>query len=310
MSSIKPSPITPSSNIRLALSVTSGAEANGTATNIITVNVIYYQGERPNPAWVALSVTGNALFSNGSNTNMVSTDTSGRISVPITNRTIETVTVTAAYANLTSYADTIFQAHVPEPQYNLTGQVLVNNQVANGSNANRVSFTLRDSNQPVGNAQLNLSATNGAILSSSPIITNVNGTAEVSLTNARPGNASVTATLAIAPTISRTVATNFIAIPPNYELYPELILNNQPADSHSPNVARVKLYDLNTNFGVPDMVINYNELGSPFPPFQQITSSSGEITIYATSANPMEITYLVSLQVNPDIKTSFIFNFT
>lgn len=74
-----------------------GAKANGKDTNAVTVKLINGNGDAVSGAQIILTVSGNALLSNGSGTRTLYTNNMGQIHEMLTDVTAETVIVSANY---------------------------------------------------------------------------------------------------------------------------------------------------------------------------------------------------------------------
>lgn len=87
----------PAQHYTLLVDAKDGAQANGKATNAVTVALKDGDGQPVKGADITLSVDGDALLSNGKGSITVTTNSKGLASDALTDVTIESVTITAMY---------------------------------------------------------------------------------------------------------------------------------------------------------------------------------------------------------------------
>lgn len=170
----------------LAVTATTGALANGSATNTATVTLKDSNGNSLSGQSVTLSTNGGAVLSSSAGT----TDSNGQIVVTLTDATAETVTVTAALSNgKTATAQTTFII------FSVTALSASDTSLkADGSASSTLTATVTDSNGAViANTPVTFSVTGSATLSAEAVITNSSGQAQVTLTDTVGEEVTVTA---------------------------------------------------------------------------------------------------------------------
>jgi hypothetical protein len=139
---------------KLTLTTTSTAQADGVAVNTATAKLMldntYPTGEN-----IIFTVTGRALFDNGTQSKSSPTGANGVVSVSFTDTVAETVTVIAVPESAPSEMKTalsVFSNATPDDN-ELTLNVLVDNAKANGIEKNQVQALVRSKSslQPVPN---------------------------------------------------------------------------------------------------------------------------------------------------------------
>lgn len=170
----------------LAITATTGALANGSASNTATVTLKDKNGNALSSQVVTLSTDGRAALSSASGT----TDSKGQVSVAVTDSVAETVTVTATLSNgKTASAQMAFIT------YTVTDLSASATSVkADGSTSSTLTATVKDSNGAVVvNTPVTFSVTGSATLSANTVNTNSSGQAQATLTDMEGEVVTVTA---------------------------------------------------------------------------------------------------------------------
>lgn len=106
----------PAQHYTMQVDAKDGAQANGKATNAVTVTLKDSDGQAVKGAEITLSVDGDALMSNSTGSHTVTTDGKGQAVDTITDITAETVTVTANYEG-NSASDTSSFSEQPKEMF-------------------------------------------------------------------------------------------------------------------------------------------------------------------------------------------------
>lgn len=202
------------------LSSTTGAISDGQAANTITASLL------DNDSWekdveVTFEVSGtatDAVFSNGARSITDKTNARGECSVSISSKTAETVRVFAYADFIGSPTDSTECEFIKDgggtggtDKYTLTGEILINNAEANGTDNNVARFTLLNDGQPIALDRVEFSSLNNssAIFTPTADITDVNGHVDVSVTNTVAETVQVKARAMGANIISNSVIMTF-----------------------------------------------------------------------------------------------------
>lgn len=176
------------------LSSTTGAVADGQAANTITASLLN-DGSWEKDVKVTFEVSGtatDAVFSNGSRSITETTNARGECSVSLFSTTAETVRIYAIADFSGSPTSSTECEFIKDDggtggtdKYTLTGEILIDNAEANGSDNNVVRFTLLNNGQAVALDRVEFSSLNNssAIFTPTSDITDVNGVVDVSLTD-------------------------------------------------------------------------------------------------------------------------------
>lgn len=190
-SASQPSRFIPDNNAaRLDMTVTSGAKADGSASNSATATVVDGSGNPLANTAVKFSVTGSAIL----NATTVNTDSKGIAHVTFTDRKVETVQVTAKLASGSSITkDSSFVTDIDSATLTLTA---TNGALADGKVTNTATVTLKDrDNNPISGQAITLSASGNAKLSATSGTTDSQGQIVVTLTDTTAETTTVTASV-------------------------------------------------------------------------------------------------------------------
>ncbi|WET41433.1 Ig-like domain-containing protein [Citrobacter enshiensis] len=187
-----------------AFTVTSGAIANGTATNTATVTVVDAQNNRVPNADISWSVDGTAKLASATG----KTGPDGQLSVTFTDLKAETVNVKVQLSSGTS--ETHSSTFVADATTAKIGDYTVTTgAVANGIATNSGSVTVVDANgNPLNGVNVGWTVTGTAQLASQTGTTGSDGIATVNLTNVTAQEVTLTVTVG---SESQGLPTRFVA---------------------------------------------------------------------------------------------------
>lgn len=173
-------------NAMITVTATSGALANGSATNTVTVTLKDSSGNALTGQAINLSGSGGAKLSSTTGT----TDNNGRVQAPLTDTVAETVTITATLSNgKTATAQSTFITYTV-----ITLTSSATSVKADGSTPAVLTATVKDSGGTVvADAPVSFSVTGSATLSAAAVSTNNSGQAQVSLADGIGESVIVTA---------------------------------------------------------------------------------------------------------------------
>ncbi|NIF32998.1 hypothetical protein F3J29_12745 [Enterobacter sp. Cy-643] len=304
----------------LALSTTSGADANGVATNVITARVSQAGSllSGINITFLITSGTG-ASFSDGSTVYTGTTNILGTCTVPVTSiRTGEvTVLATCYVGGVTSSGSvTMVFGEVEggdDKNLQLHGQVIRDNAANDGLSVNTVLFTLvNDQNKPVAGKELRFSLSGGsAQLSTVTAITDAAGQAQVNVTNTAVGSVGITATLVEDSNITATASVTFAKT--EYSLSYNILRNGVEADGESVNYISFTLTN-QSGGAVAGQTINFvvqSASGNAILRSRsEITDHNGLVVAYVANTTPEAVSLVATLQDDAQVKISAPLFFT
>jgi len=181
--------------------VTTGAVANGTATNSVQAHITDANGNPVANQSVIFSIASGTGTFIGSTT--VTTDANGNAVITLTSTVAGTVGITATVngSNITngSPATVIFVAGTPSVTSPSTAlSVVTTGAIANGTATNSVQAHITDANgNPVANQGVvfNIASGTGTFVGSTTVTTDANGNAVITLTSTVAGSVGITATV-------------------------------------------------------------------------------------------------------------------
>ncbi|MHA4830492.1 Ig-like domain-containing protein [Enterobacter ludwigii] len=219
------------------LTVTSGALANGTATNQATATVVDTNNNPLAGVDVTWSQNGSAIMGTSAKT-----DAAGRTTVTFTDTRVETVQVTATLANGDSQSKpSSFVAGVVN---NVDVTMTTDNQIADHVQEDIAKVTVTDENgHRLANKTVawSVSGNTTAVIASSTTTTDLNGEATIHVTAfSTSGPTTVTITALVDGQTGSTLA-SFIAKPIATTIDVVMTINNQDKDVG--NQAKATVYD-------------------------------------------------------------------
>lgn len=178
--------VTDLDSLVLAATATSGAIADGKASNTVTVTLKDNRGKAVSSEVVTLEATGSAKLSAKSGT----TDTNGQVLVTLTDTTAETVTITTSLSN-GKKAETQ-TAFIGFSVSKFTASAT--SVKANESDTATLTATVTDSNgKTVANTPVIFNVTGNAALNAAMVTTDASGQAQVTLKDGTGEEVTVTA---------------------------------------------------------------------------------------------------------------------
>ncbi|MGB9096173.1 Ig-like domain-containing protein [Erwinia sp.] len=173
--------------------VVNNAAANGKAANKANVIVADYYGNPISNAAVTFAVKGAAALS----TTTTVTDSNGSATVDLTSKLAGNVTLTASANGMSKQATLTFVGDIRTAKVDVLMATPATDLNANGTDLSVLTALVKDANgNLVSGASVSFSATGGAKLSQSAVITDQEGLARVNLTSTRSGSSTVSANTA------------------------------------------------------------------------------------------------------------------
>ncbi|WP_213992597.1 Ig-like domain-containing protein [Sodalis sp. dw_96] len=300
----------PLADYSLTLEVTSGAVANGIATNTAKATLktgsIYLANRL-----ITFELSGSARFSsNNAQTDSVSTNSLGVATIYFTNNVAETVSVYSIYTPLNG-EDILARKYstfenAASPVLILNSRVDQNNVYADGSLPNIIIYTVTNSaGQPVPDELINFTLLAGmaTLLPGLSSRTDSQGMLPLYLYAFVPGTVSVRAYIAAQPNVYRDDQVNFRS---NDILTVTVINDFVPANGTTPVQLRYQL--LNSQLQpVRNTALGFRASGNAMLPSTGVTDNNGEYLLSITNTTPemVRVTcYLISdpsVDINTDI---------
>ncbi|WP_279156604.1 inverse autotransporter beta domain-containing protein [Obesumbacterium proteus] len=257
------------------LTVTTGAIANGTATNQATVTVVDAKGNGVAGQDVTWTQDGAALLGTSAKT-----DNNGQTTVTFTDQTAQTVNITATVNGSSLSKSSEFVAPIPA---SIDVSIIKDGSQANGSSANIAQAIVKDSlGHVIPNVTVNWTANRGATLLGNPSVTDGNGIATVSITNGSIGSVTVNGAV---NTLSDSATTTFTG------LIVGSIQMTVTTDGHglsysNPDVVKVVAYDPD---GAPMQGVNIklsdtSSVDISYNPSVGTTGSDGSVSFTIVSS--------------------------
>ncbi|KAA0263600.1 Ig-like domain-containing protein, partial [Hafnia alvei] len=256
------------------LTVTTGAIANGTATNQATVTVVDAKGNGVAGQDVTWSQDGTAVVGTSAKT-----DRNGQTTVTFTDLKAETVNITAKASSLdpgvskpSSFIADATTAHVTLLVIN------VDNSTANGTSQNQAIASVMDAN---GNAVVNSTVTwsvdGGALLTAGTSQTNENGQAIMTLTSTKALTVSLSARVGNTTAVVQNTTFTFIV---DHLIVDVVTEGHGGPNSSIPNTIRVSAFDIKNQL-MPGVNVTFRDnnvsINVGFSPSQGITDATGSL---------------------------------
>lgn len=283
------------------------AEANGSDTNVIR----FLLKDLTTGLGVAnqilqLSHTGSAQVQSS-----VTTSSSGYATVTVSNSIAESVIITARLSSdLSLYSNATITFTAQHIQYQLTSTIDHNNAVANGVDANILTYRLerKDTGQGVANQSIVISRT-GSAQGPNNVITDAAGYAQVKSSNTVAEPTVVTGRLYVDSTVYNTATLNFTSPAAQYYLSSQVISNNALADGESENRVRFILTNAVTGNPVANEWLQLYHTGSAIMAIQGRTNSYGYLDIDITNyvAESVTVTALLDKDTTVQAVATVVF---
>ncbi|WP_213992599.1 Ig-like domain-containing protein [Sodalis sp. dw_96] len=214
----------------LTLTATTNAIADGCDTNSATARLCY-QGRPLCGQLLSFTLSGDALFTDGTQQFSATTDGQGEATVFFTDTRPETVLITCNFNQTQSWESVSFD-NSPLADIGISGAVLQNNAQADGMSRNGMRYRVYHSNggAPVPGTALAISVSGGAMLipPAGPWVTDANGIYDLYVTSGSPGQVLVSAQVPSAPEATNNTFLNFTPVAV-YSLTSNTIRNYQSA---------------------------------------------------------------------------------
>ncbi len=236
--------------------VTTGAIANGTATNSLKAHITDDNGNAIADSTVTFTIVSGTGTIIGSNT--VTTDANGNAVITLKSTVVGAVGVTASIdgINITGSPATVnFVAGPPDVTVSTTAlSVVTTGATANGTSTNSVKAHITDVNgNPVANQTIvfAIASGTGTFVGSATVTTDASGNATITLTSTVAGNANITATVNGnnipngSPAIVQFVAGAPTTTAPTTAL--SVVTTGATADGASTNSVKAHITDANGN---------------------------------------------------------------
>ncbi|HVM88053.1 MAG TPA: Ig-like domain-containing protein, partial [Puia sp.] len=287
--------------------VTTGAVADGAATNSVKAHIVDANGNPVANASVTFAIASGTGTFVGSAT--VTTDVNGDAVITLTSTVAGNVGITAIVNgnNITngSPATVQFVAGTPNTSNNQTKLIVVaTNAVANGVATDSVKAHIVDANgNPVANASVTfaIASGTGTFVGSATVTTDANGDAVIALTSTIAGNVNITATVNGNNITNGSPATvTFVDSPDinNDSTYLMVLIGKAVADGQSVTSVKAHIVDQN-GIALPNLSVVFAvDSGSATIITTQpvTTDANGDAIIEITSTKAGYV--LITAQVN------------
>ncbi|MGE4723118.1 Ig-like domain-containing protein [Yersinia enterocolitica] len=279
------------------VTITSGAEANGIATNFFTV-VLMSGEDYVDGAPIVFSVDGSALFVlNRSSTITVNTNNQGEATVFFVNQQVETVQVRAVFSSDFVNDSSTFGPPTVDNNLSLSAEVLTIDIVAGSGNPHIINFLLTDElNRPVRGRRLDYSSSVPVTLTPTSDTTNNDGVTVLQVRSSSPGTVTVTARLQDAPTLVYIhIRVTFLELITTQRLLAQVINGIASANGISQNVIRYRALDQN-NLALGNVRIVFNASGNAVLsiPYGD-TDPEGYLTLTLTNGDVQSVRVIATL---------------
>ena len=229
----------------MSLDATTGIVANGTTSSMATAIITDASNHPLSGVTVSWSTSGNASLFDQTST----TDASGKAEMTLTDKTAETVNVTATLST-TGSTQTKPVTFVADPTTARIVLAVTSGIVANGRDTSTGTATVADVNHnPLANVVVNWTVEGSAVLAGVTSTTNANGQAVMTLTDKKAEQVLVVSAVSISGrNISYSTPTTFIADNSTATVSTLMIdKDNSPADGKTTNSATATVVDANGN---------------------------------------------------------------
>ncbi|EDV4561403.1 molybdenum cofactor biosynthesis protein [Salmonella enterica subsp. enterica] len=277
------------------LTVTSGAVANGTATNQATVTVTDASNNPLANMDVSWSQDGSAVLGSSAKT-----DASGKTTVTFTDVKAETVNITAGVNGDSQSEASTFVADTGSAKVN--DLTVTTGALANGTATNQATVTVTDTNNnPLTGVDVTWSQDGSAVLGTSAK-TDASGKTTVTFTDKKAETVNITATV---NSSTATKGSEFIADASTAQIIDMETTTGAVADGSSTNKATVTIADKNGNVLSGQNVAWSSDKGVQLSASSTITGSDGKATIEFTDLTAETATITATLDNgNKQSKTS------
>lgn len=233
--------------IEPATAVANGADA-------ISADAVIMNGEEyvSNEPVVFSITTGSALFSNGSSSIIILSNSLGAVSASLVNTIAETVVVEIALQRDASTHESQAATFTPSDNTVDTINLLlsIDGAKADGEDQNRVELQALSGAIPAASTAVSVGLTNGAVFingdKTSDIKTDSAGRASLPFTSTTAGESTLTAYLSDNIAVYNSVTATFVSVSPNLALVLDVVSDNARANGSAVNRVLATVTDLNT----------------------------------------------------------------
>ena len=268
-----------------ALTVTSGAVANGTATNQATATVVDANGNPLSGVEVTWSQDGSALLGASPKT-----DANGQTTVTFTDTKAQTVNITATVNNSSLSKPSTFVGDSGSAK--ISALTATSGAVANGTATNQATATVVDANgNPLSGVEVTWSQDGSALLGASPK-TDANGQTTVTFTDTKAQTVNITATV---NNSSLSKPSTFIGDSGSVKVSALTVTSGAVANGTATNQATATVVDANGN-PLSGVEVTWSQDGSALLGASPKTDANGQttVTFTDTKAQTVNITATVN----------------
>ncbi len=268
------------------LTVTSGAVANGTATNQATVTVVDANNNPLSGVDVTWTQDGTAVLGTSAKT-----DANGKTTVKFTDTQAQTVNVTATLASGSTLSKpSSFVADSSSAK--VSDLTVTSGAIANGTAANQATITVVDANNnPLSGVDVTWTQDGSAVFGTSAK-TDANGQTTVKFTDTKAQTVNVTATLASGSTLSKP--STFVADSSSAKVSDLTITSGAVANGTATNQATVTVVDANSN-PLSGVDVTWSQDGSAVLGTSAKTDASGKTTVKFTDTTAQTVNVTATL---------------
>lgn len=283
--------------------VTSGAVANGTATNSATVIVTDTFGNPIVNEKVTWTLSGTAIASEPESV----TDATGKASVALSDTKAETVSVKVALKNGAN--ETKDSTFVADSEHALITSLQVTKDAspADGKTPDTAKIVVMDShNNPVKDAVVTWSFDSASVTSPATSKTNKDGEASVNYTDVIAESVNLTATLANGE--HKSVPSQFVADVASAKVTLAMLKDGQLADGKTPDVVKAVVTDA-LGHTLANQTITWSTSGSTTasvdPTSQTDTFGTSQVNVTDTVGEPVNVTATLANKATASQTVSF-----
>ncbi|WP_432707136.1 Ig-like domain-containing protein [Hafnia alvei] len=253
------------------LTVTTGALANGTATNQATVTVVDAKGNGVPGQDVTWTQDGTAVVGTSDKT-----DNNGQTTVTFTDLKVETVNITATVNGTSQSKPSTFVADSSTAK--VSDLTVTSGAVANGTATNQATVTVVDGKgNGVAGQDVTWSQDSTAVVGTSAK-TDSNGQTTVTFTDLKAETVNITATV---NGTSQSKPSTFVADSSTAKVSDLTVTSGAVANGTATNQAMVTVVDGKSN-PLPDQVVTWSQDGTAVVGISAKTDSNGQTTVTFT----------------------------
>ncbi len=294
-------PVMPLIDYNFGLVTTSTAAANGIDINSATAT-LSSGGYLLDKRTITFFLSGNARFTNGAQNITLQTNVLGEARVDFTNSVAETVTVTAQFEHLSTAQPSTFGPAGGQSNSRLVVNVIRDGAAANGSDQNRIRYTVTTAtNQAIANELISFTATGNTALQNFGMTNNA-GQYELTITSLNAQRILVTAHLFNSPTVITYTEIDFVSSPKEHEIIASVVSDNSTANGQMQNRLNYLVRNISTQLPVPFTFINVSTTNGASPASLQIlTDNNGQASFSLTNQSTGLVSVTTILQVDPRV---------